>query len=71
MNYKLKAARKRLGLSQAETARIVGVSTRMYQGYELEESEPRASTAIRIADALNVQDLRELWKRKEVEINGR
>lgn len=67
MNYKLKAARKRLGLSQAEIARIVGVSTRMYQCYELEESEPRASTAIRIADALNVQDLRELWKRKEVE----
>ena len=60
-NEKLVTARKNQGFTQNEIAQKAGVSTRMYQGYEFADCEPRARIAIRIADALGVKDLRELW----------
>ena len=59
-NAKLQAARERAGLTQAQAAKGAQVTERMYQQYEY-GAEPGVRTAIRIADALNVTDLRELF----------
>ena len=45
-------------LSIGEEAQI---NERAYQNYEYDENEPRIRTAIRIADALGVKDVRSLW----------
>ena len=60
-NLRLKAAREKSGKTQAQIAREAGVSEQMYQRYEYDQNEPGVRTAIRIADALNVTDLRELF----------
>ena len=65
-NY-LKEHRLRIGLTQVQVAKKAGITERGYQRYEADEkssqySEPSVKVAIRIADALGVQDLRELWK---------
>lgn len=65
-NY-LKEHRLRVGLTQVQVAKKAGITERGYQRYEADEksnqySEPSIKVAIRIADALGVQDLRELWK---------
>lgn len=60
-NLRLQTARERSGKTQAQVAREAGVSERVYQGYEYGRNEPGVRTAIRIADALNVEDLRELF----------
>lgn len=52
MNNKLKNARIRAGLTQAQVAKIAEVSTLMYQRYEYGTSDPTVKVAIRIADAL-------------------
>lgn len=49
----LRATRERLGLTQAQVAKIARVTERMYQEYEYAKSEPSVRTAIRIAHALN------------------
>ena len=61
MNTKLQAARVRSGKTQEQVAKDAGVSIAMYQRYEYDKSEPGVRTAIRIADALGVTDLRELF----------
>lgn len=61
MNAKLKAAREASGKTQAQVAKEVGVSEPMYQRYEYGQNEPGVGTAIRIADALGVENLRELF----------
>lgn len=63
----LKERRLRIGLTQVQVAKKAGISERGYQRYEADEKgdqyrEPSVKVAIRIADALGVQDLRELWK---------
>lgn len=58
---KLQAAREKSGKTQAQIAKEAGVSERVYQGYEYGQNEPGVRTAIRIADALDVKDLRELF----------
>lgn len=58
---KLQAAREKSGKTQAQVAKEAEVTERMYQYYEANEKEPGVRTAIRIADALNVLDLRELF----------
>ena len=63
----LKVKRLSLGYTQAQIARKVGITERGYRRYEANDTskgtrEPGVLTAIRIADALGVQDLRELWK---------
>lgn len=60
-NLRLKAAREKSGKTQAQIAREAGVSEQMYQRYEYDQNEPGVRTAIRIADALDVTDLRELF----------
>lgn len=57
---KLRAAREASGKTQARVAKEADVTERMYQHYEY-GAEPGVRTAIRIADALNVIDLRELF----------
>lgn len=58
---RLQAAREKSGKTQAQVAKETGVSERMYQSYEYGQNDPSVRTAIRIADALNVLDLRELF----------
>ena len=60
-NVRLQAAREKSGKTQAQIAREAGVSEQMYQRYEYGQNEPGVRTAIRIADALDVTDLRELF----------
>ena len=60
-NVRLQAAREKSGKTQAQIAREAGVSEVTYQRYEYGIREPGVRTAIRIADALNVTDLRELF----------
>lgn len=60
-NTRLQAARERCGKTQAQVARAAGLTEQAYQRYEYGTTEPRVRTAIRIADALNVVDLREIF----------
>lgn len=60
-NVRLQFARRNSGKSQGELASAAGVTETMYQRYEYNLSEPGVRTAIRIADALGVTDLRELF----------
>ena len=48
-------------LTQKDMARIAGCTELCYQRYEYGQRNPNVQTAIRIADALGVRDLRELW----------
>lgn len=62
----LQAKRQSTGLTQAQVAEKAGITARGYQRYEADQNsknhrEPNITTAIRIADALDVIDLRELW----------
>lgn len=50
---RLKARRKELGLTQKQVAEAAGLTCQSYQRYECGEREPRAGTAIKIAQALN------------------
>ena len=59
-NENLIAARKQSGKTRARVAKEVGVSDRMYQDYELADSEPRARIAIRIAKNFHTT-VEKLW----------
>lgn len=66
MKNRLKEQRLRPGLTQVQVARKAGITERGYQRYESDETskqhcEPSIKSAIKIADALGVVDLRELW----------
>lgn len=50
---KLKNAREKTGLTQAEVAKQAGITTRSYQNVEKGVQDPKTSTAILIAKALN------------------
>ena len=58
---KLRAAREASGKTQAQVAKEARVAERLYQDYEYDKREPGVRTAIRIADALGVRDLRKLF----------
>lgn len=62
-NTKLKNARKKTGLTQAEVAKQAGITTRGYQRYEAGKRVPNAVTAILIAKALN-STVEELFQSK-------
>ena len=51
---RLISLRKEKGISQSFAAKEINVSYRAYQKYEYEESEPKLSIAIRIADFYGV-----------------
>lgn len=62
----LKLKRKDARQTQLQLARQINVPLRTYTRYEAElhsseYHEPKISVALKIADALGVQDLRELW----------
>lgn len=57
----LKKMRTEKNLTQEELARKIGVTTQGYQLMEYGKRIPSVRTAIRIADALGVHDLRTLW----------
>ena len=66
----LRATREKSGKTQAQVAKEAGIHARLYQYYEAGEKEPGVTTAIRIADALGVGDLRELFAPAPGEIHG-
>ena len=53
MGTLLKKAREELQLKQKEVENRTGISESLYKYYECVEREPRAGTAIKIAQALN------------------
>ena len=61
LDTRLKEIREASGKTQAEIAKETGVTVRAYQRYEHGEQRPNVRTAIRIADALGVKDVRSLW----------
>lgn len=61
MDTRLKEIREASGKTQAQMAKETGVTVRAYQRYEHGEQRPNVRTAIRIADALGVKDVRSLW----------
>ena len=61
LNTRLKEIREASGKTQLQIAKETGVTVRAYQKYEHGEQRPNVRTAIRIADALGVQDVRSLW----------
>lgn len=60
-NKNLIKARNTAALTQSEIARKIGITDTGYMNYEHGKREPKVSTAIKIADALGVENLRELW----------
>lgn len=58
-NYALVNAREASGKTQAQVASEVNIYERIYQNYEY-GTEPRVTTAIKIAEALN-SDVKSLW----------
>lgn len=56
MNKNLIETRKASGKTQTQVAKSVGISPQAYQRYEYGRNEPSVRTAIRIADALEIQD---------------
>ena len=54
LSERLKALREDRRIYQKEMAELLGLSLRGYQCYESDESEPRLSTLIAIADYYNV-----------------
>lgn len=62
----LKAKRKSIGLTQAQIAQKADISERTYKRYETdrkskEHRKPQVDIAIKIANALGIENLRELW----------
>ena len=51
-------------MTQTQVAKQAGVTERTYQFYEAGKKKPRVDTALRIADALGVTDLREIFKER-------
>ena len=60
-NVRMVEARKLCGKTQEAVAKEVGISTLAFQRYEGGQRTPSVATAIRIADALGVEDLRVLF----------
>lgn len=50
-------ARRKLGMSQSELARVIGVSPQSVQLWESEKNEPRRHRAIKIAKALGMSTM--------------
>ena len=68
----LKETRLSKGLTQVQVAEKIGIKERSYQRYEADKNsndyrEPKIGIAIKIADALGVKDLRQLWSTNESE----
>lgn len=60
-NTRLQDKRESLGLTQAKVASLAKITERAYQFYEAGQKTPSVVVAIRIADALGIENLRELF----------
>jgi len=60
-SVRLQNARKLVGKTQAQVAAEASISEAAYQRYERGTVEPGVRIAIRIADALGIADLRDLF----------
>lgn len=69
-NVRLQKAREKCGKTQVQVAKEAGTTEQAYQRYEYGSCEPGVRTAIRIADALGVKDLRELFGSEHGEASG-
>ena len=58
---RLKAVRLAKGLRADDIAEAAGISLRSYRRYEKGLMNPKVCQAIEIADALGIDDLRQLW----------
>lgn len=65
LKTKLELARKQMGLSQMDLAKMVGISIRSYKNYELGKREPKVGIAIKMAMALNV-DVSKLFSKTDI-----
>ena len=63
----LKRLRKSKGLTLKALAEKLNISVRAYQYYESGERKPDIQTAIRIADTLEVSDVRVIWGRQPLD----
>ena len=61
----LKELRKSTGKLQAEIIAAVGISKSSYIRYERGCTLPDVLSAIAIADALDIVDIREIWDRSD------
>lgn len=59
---RLKAVRIAKGLRADDIAEAAGISLRSYRRYETGLMSPKVCQAIDIADALGVDDLRQIWR---------
>ena len=59
-NKLLRNKRESMGKTQLDMAKVGNISLRAYQLYESGERVPNVWTAIRIADALDI-DVKKLW----------
>jgi hypothetical protein len=62
MNNRLRILREERELRQVDVAQRADVVLKMYRRYECHNMLPNVLTAIRIADALEIRDLREIWQ---------
>lgn len=63
----LKRLRKSKGLTLKALAEKLNIPVRTYQRYESGERKPDIQTAIRIADTLEVSDVRVIWGRQPLD----
>ena len=62
MKNRLRVLREARKLRQIDVAHLCHITHKAYWRYERHDMLPNVLTAIRIADALGVQDLREIWR---------
>ena len=62
MKNRLRVIRMERKLRQIDVAQLCHITHKAYWQYERHNMLPNVLTAIRIADALGVQDLREIWQ---------
>lgn len=63
----LKKLRESKGFTQRALEEKLNISVRAYQYYESGERKPDIQTAIRIADTLEVSDVRVIWGRQPLD----
>ena len=67
MMTELREYRKSKGLTLKALAEKLNIPVRTYQRYESGERKPDIQTAIRIADTLEVSDVRVIWGRQPLD----
>ena len=65
LNAQFKKIRLERGFTQKQVADGLNIPEQGYQRYEYGACEPTVRTAIRIADALHVKDLRQIFDTNE------